>query len=67
LIPFTGPTTLRQRRWLGAAEFARQLALLRVGRAALLPRSTLPATLAATLQERRKSVRPLHKALPILR
>jgi len=75
LIPYKGPSTLRQRRWLGAAEFTRQQALLRVGRTALLPRATLPATLAttfvtnlgATLPERRKSVRSLHKALPILR
>ncbi len=48
----------RQRGWLGAAEFARQQALLRVGRTALLPQAALP--------ERRRTPRPLHKALPTL-
>jgi|JI8StandDraft_2_1071088.scaffolds.fasta_scaffold602994_1 hypothetical protein len=46
----------RQRGWLGAAEFARQQALLRIGRAALLPQTATP--------ERRRAPRPLHRALP---
>lgn len=46
----------RQRGWLGAAEFARQQALLRTGRAALLPQPGTP--------ERRRAPRPLHRALP---
>jgi hypothetical protein len=46
----------RQRGWLGAAEFARQQALLRTGRAALLPQPANP--------ERRRGPRPLHRALP---
>ena len=46
----------RQRGWLGGAEFARQQMLLRVGRSALLPQASAP--------ERRRTPRPLHRAMP---